>query len=321
MLTFLPAPILGVTSLLFLGANTIFWSVFLYFFVLLKLIFPIKKIRLFFSHITVLCAKFWVECNSVIFRITQKMEWDISGLEKLDKKKSYLLVSNHRSWADIFVLQQVFKRHIPFLKFFLKQELIWVPFLGLAWWALDFPFMKRYSREFLEKHPELRGKDILTTRKKCEKFKNSPVSIINFLEGTRFNFEKKKKQNSPFTHLLKPKAGGMALVLSSMGDYLTNILDITIVYPGNQPPHKIWDLLKGKIPNITVRIDMLPIPQNITAKDYSEDSTFRKNFQQWINDMWKKKDTQIDSIIKKYQSQAVIGTPGISKDESRPVNT
>ncbi|MCA9731174.1 1-acyl-sn-glycerol-3-phosphate acyltransferase, partial [candidate division KSB1 bacterium] len=189
---------------------------------------------------------------------------------------------------------------IPFPKFFLKQELIWVPFLGLAWWGLDYPFMKRYSKEKLEKKPHLRGKDIQTTRKQCEKFKSSPVSIINFLEGTRFNFEKRSKQQSPFTHLLKPKAGGVALVLSSMGDYLTNILDITIVYPGNNPPHRFWDLLKGKIPNITVRVNTLPVPENVVGKNYSEDHSFRENFQDWINDLWIKKDEQIEKIIAKY---------------------
>lgn len=146
----------------------------------------------------------------------------------------------------------------------------------------------------------MRGKDIQTTRKQCEKFKSSPVSIINFLEGTRFNFEKRSKQQSPFTHLLKPKAGGVALVLSSMGDYLTNILDITIVYPGNNPPHRFWDLLKGKIPNITVRVNTLPVPENVVGKNYSEDHSFRENFQDWINDLWIKKDEQIEKIIAKY---------------------
>ncbi|KAA3613843.1 MAG: acyltransferase [Calditrichaeota bacterium] len=301
MLNFLPAPILGAASLLFISVNTIFWSIILYVFIFFKLISPLKSIRLFFARVATVCARFWVECNSFIFRVTQKMEWDIEGLENLDRKKSYLLVSNHRSWTDIFVLQQVFKREIPFLKFFLKKELIWVPFLGFAWWGLDFPFMKRYSREKLRKHPELRGKDIQTTRDKCKKFKDTPVSVINFLEGTRFNFEKKEKQNSPFIHLLKPKAGGIALVLSSMGDYLSNILDITIVYPGNQPPHKFWDLLKGNIPNVTVRVNALPVPQKVVGKNYSEDTPFRQGFQQWVNDLWQKKDKQIDSIITRYR--------------------
>ncbi|KAA3659153.1 MAG: acyltransferase [Calditrichaeota bacterium] len=300
MLSFLPAPLLGMTSLIFLSVNTIFWSVLLYVAVLLKLISPMRRIRHFFSQAATLCAKLWVDCNNLLFSKFYDMNWDIKGLEKLDKKKSYLLVSNHRSWTDIFVLQKVFNRHIPFPKFFLKQELIWVPFLGLAWWGLDYPFMKRYSKEKLEKKPQLRGKDMKTTRKHCEKFKNSPVSIINFLEGTRFNFEKKARQKSPFSHLLRPKAGGAALVLSSMGDYLTNILDITIVYPGNKPPHKFWDLLKGKIPNITVRVETLDVPENVVGKDYSEDKSFRENFQKWVNELWQKKDEQIEKIMAKY---------------------
>ncbi|MCB9503943.1 MAG: acyltransferase [Deferribacteres bacterium] len=300
MFSFLPAPLLGMTSIIYISVNTVVWSVLLYVAVLLKLLSPMKSLRHFFAQVATLCAKLWVDCNNFLFNKIHDMHWDITGLEKLDKKKSYLLMSNHRSWTDIFVLQNIFNRRIPFPKFFLKQELIWVPFLGLAWWGLDYPFMKRYSKEKLEKKPHLRGKDIQTTRKQCEKFKSSPVSIINFLEGTRFNFEKRSKQQSPFTHLLKPKAGGVALVLSSMGDYLTNILDITIVYPGNNPPHRFWDLLKGKIPNITVRVNTLPVPENVVGKNYSEDHSFRENFQDWINDLWIKKDEQIEKIIAKY---------------------
>ena len=109
---------------------------------------------------------------------------------------------------------------VPFLKFFLKKELIWVPILGIAWWALDFPFMKRYSAAVLKKRPHLRGKDIEITRQACKKFKSLPVSIMNFVEGTRFTREKHDKQKSPFTHLLKPKAGGIGFVLSTMGEQL-----------------------------------------------------------------------------------------------------
>jgi len=34
--------------------------------------------------------------------------------------------------------------------FFIKKELMWVPFLNLAWWSLDFPFLERYSKEYLD---------------------------------------------------------------------------------------------------------------------------------------------------------------------------
>ena len=38
------------------------------------------------------------------------------------------------------------------------QEALFI--LGLAWWFLDYPFMKRHSRDALQKHPELRGEDL-----------------------------------------------------------------------------------------------------------------------------------------------------------------
>jgi 1-acyl-sn-glycerol-3-phosphate acyltransferase len=243
-------------------------------------------------------AMIWIEGNSAIVGMTRQIEWDVQGVEHLDPGKSYLVVSNHLSWADIFVLQHVFKRRIPFLKFFLKQELIWVPILGIAWWALDFPFLKRYSRSFLEKHPELRGKDMETTRKHCEKFKSQPVSVMNFMEGTRFDYRKHEKQKSPYRHLLSPRAGGVALILSCMGDYLSNVVDVTIVYPDKKPPVHFWDLLAGRILRIVVRVEVLPIPEKVVGMDYEADTRFRERIQQWVNQLWQAKDHRIERIIR-----------------------
>ena len=131
-------------------------------------------------------AEGWIGTNNAMFRLMGSLPLDTRGLEGLSTREWYLVVSNHRSWVDILVLQAVFNRRIPFLKFFLKQQLIWVPFLGLAWWALDFPFMRRHSPEYLEKHPEQRGKDLDVTRRACEKFRLIPTSVMNFVEGTRF---------------------------------------------------------------------------------------------------------------------------------------
>jgi 1-acyl-sn-glycerol-3-phosphate acyltransferase len=306
MLTFLPGPVLGVISLLLFIFNTFFWCTILYFFAILKLLIPHTGIRRQISNLLILIANIWISGNSLILRITQKIIWDVQGLENLTPKNSYLVISNHRSWTDIFVLQHIFKNRIPFLKFFLKQELIWVPFLGIAWWALDFPFLKRYSRHFLQKHPELRGKDMETTRKHCEKFKNSPVSIMNFLEGTRFNLKKHQKQNSPYRHLLLPRAGGVALVLATMGDRLAYVLDTTIIYPENRSAMKFWDLLSGHIPRITVRVDKLDVPENVAGKDYTEDQEFRERIQQWVNDIWQAKDHHIDTILAEYETSFTL---------------
>lgn len=297
MLKFLPAPLVGAATLLLFSLNTLWWCSILYVFVLIKLLVPFKGFRHRISRILIFIARVWIECNSFIFRVTHDVKWDIQGLENLTPRKSYLVVSNHRSWADIFVLQHIFKRRIPFLKFFIKQELVWVPLLGIAWWALDFPFLKRYSRQFLQKHPELRGKDMAATRKSCEKFRNYPVSVMNFLEGTRFTNEKHKKQNASFQHLLQPKAGGVALVLSCMGDYLSNVIDATIVYPENEPPVHFWDLLTGNIPRITVRVRVLPLPDNVVGMNYQEDEKYREQIQQWVNRLWKEKDQLCADVL------------------------
>lgn len=97
-------------------------------------------------------------------------KWDVQGLEGLNKKNWYLLISNHHSWADIVVLCVLFRKHIPMNKYFLKQQLAWVPFIGLACWALDMPFMRRYSRSYLIRHPERRGKDVETPAVRVKNF-------------------------------------------------------------------------------------------------------------------------------------------------------
>ena len=162
-------------------------------------------------------AEAWIGTNNAIFRLMGSLPLDTRGLEGLSTREWYLVLSNHRSWVDILVLQAVFNRRIPFLKFFLKQQLIWVPFLGLAWWALDFPFMRRYTAAYLEKHPEHRGKDLEVTRRACEKFRLIPTSVMNFVEGTRFTPAKHAAFKSPYRNLLPTRAGGTSFVLSVDG--------------------------------------------------------------------------------------------------------
>jgi 1-acyl-sn-glycerol-3-phosphate acyltransferase len=193
------------------------------------------------------------------------------------------------------VLQRAFFRRIPFIRFFLKQELIWVPLLGLAWWALDFPFMKRYSPQYLLKHPEKRGEDVRTTREACEKFRQTPTSILNFLEGTRFTPEKHREQDSPYAHLLRPKAGGLASAVGAMGDMFTAILDVTIVYPDG--PVELWGLLSGQLGRVVVHIEQRPIPRDWIGADYAADLAFRNAFKGWVREIWEEKDALIDTVL------------------------
>ncbi|MFO7837925.1 MAG: acyltransferase [Desulfosalsimonadaceae bacterium] len=300
MLKFLPAPVRAGIAMLLYTFNTIGCFITMFPVILLKVIIVHDRARLGLTKVLMGLGMAWININSLILMATQKIKWDVQGLAGLNPKASYLVISNHRSWADILILQHLFKHRIPFLKFFLKKELIWVPFLGIAWWALEFPFMKRYSREFIQKHPELKGKDIETTRKYCEKFKKAPISVINFLEGTRFNEPKRQKQQSPYRHLLLPKAGGAAIVLSAMADCLDQIIDVTIIYPENETAPTFWEFLKGQIPKVTVRIRLLEIPDEFVGRNYEQDQKFQEEFKQWVNTLWTEKDREMDAIFKQH---------------------
>ncbi len=300
MLRYLPAPIRAGVTLLLYVVNTIGCFITILPIILLKVLIPHAGIRHWLTRLLMRLGLVWIDINSVILRLTQRIRWDVKGLEGFSPRNSYLVISNHRSWADILILQHLWKHRIPFLKFFLKKELIWVPLMGIAWWALDFPFMKRYSREFLQKHPELKGKDIETTRKYCEHFKKSPISVINFLEGTRFEESKREKQQSPYRHLLLPRAGGAAIVLSVMGERLESIIDVTIIYPENKAPLPFWTFLRGEIPAVVVHARSLPIPEEFIGRNYEQDQAFQNSFRQWINSLWEEKDRQIETILRQY---------------------
>ena len=293
MLGFLPAYLRGALSALIYAVNTIFWTVLLFIAAFLKLIMPFWKKH--YNRLLNWIADKWIFFNTINQKLMNNIRWEVKGLENLMPDGWYLVVSNHQSWTDILVLQRIFHRKIPFLKFFLKKELIWVPFLGLAWWALDFPFMKRYSRAFLDKYPHLKGKDIEITKKACEKFKTIPVSVMNFVEGTRFTAEKHRRQKSRYANLLNPKAGGVAFVLAAMGEQLHKIVNVTIVYPDGTK--SFWDFLCGKIGEIKVMVETMPVKKEIIG-DYLNNAEFREIFQKWINSVWEEKDMRIDAVLK-----------------------
>jgi len=290
MLNFLPAPIIITFALFLYIINTLFWLIPILLFSLLKALIPLSTWQAIMSYLLDKMASNWVALNTLNQRLFTKIQFKVTGLESLTMNNWYLVISNHQSWVDIVVLQRILHNQVPFLKFFLKKELIYVPILGLAWWALDFPFMKRFSREFLAKNPHLKGKDIETTRKACAKFKHNPVCVMNFLEGTRFTPSRHDKQKSEFRHLLKPKAGGIAFVLEAMRDHLTTIIDITIEYPDGIPTFS--DFLKGRVKQVNVSIRTLPINEAIIG-DYFNDQQYKESFQLWVNQLWCEKDQQL----------------------------
>ena len=288
MLGFLPPFLRGLIALLLLVINTLFWCALLFALSLVKLVLPFKAVRLRIDPALNAIATLWIACNSGWMRLTQRTQWDVQGLDDLRYQGWYLVNCNHQSWVDIFVLQHLLNRRIPLLKFFLKQQLIWVPVIGLAWWALDFPFMRRHSAAALRKHPELRQQDRETTRRACEKFALVPTSVMNFAEGTRFTPAKHQRQASPYRHLLKPKAGGIALALNAMGDRFQAILDVTIVYPDGAP--NFWEFLCGRLRRVTLPLQIPPVPAHLMKSDFANDAATPRALPVWVPQVWGDKD-------------------------------
>lgn len=288
------------TSVLLTIMVTIFCSVPIIVAGLLKLLLPVPVLWRAISAFCNFMMYCWCVGLSWLLHLNTHLKWDIEGLEGLNKKNWYLLICNHHSWADIVVLCVLFRKHIPMNKYFLKQQLAWVPFIGLACWALDMPFMRRYSRSYLLRHPERRGKDVETTRRSCEKFRHHPTTIVNFVEGSRFTEEKRRQTRSPFKNLLPPKAAGMAMALNVLGEQFDKLLDVTLCYPENDKT-PFFDMLSGKLTHIVVRINLLPVNEELHG-DYVNDKNFKRGFQQWLNKLWSGKDERIDAIKAQYNN-------------------
>ncbi len=283
----------GIVSLILYALNTVFWCIPLFVLAAAKAAIPSEAWIRRCNRMLNAIAENWIWVNNLNQKLVGNTQWNIQGMEGLERYDWYLVLANHQSWVDILVLQRIFHRKIPFLKFFIKKELLWLPILGQAWWAMDFPFVKRYTKNDLIKRPHLKGKDLEITRKACQKFKKIPVSITNFVEGTRFTKEKHCKQQSPYSHLLKPKAGGIAFVLGSMGKQIHRVLDVTIVYPDGVS--SFWALLCGKMREIRVRVRSLPVSPGLQG-DYANDRNHRAGLQRWLNNIWAEKNRYIEEM-------------------------
>jgi 1-acyl-sn-glycerol-3-phosphate acyltransferase len=280
--------------------NTVIMATLIYVFALFKFLAPSEPSRDRVRHGLARLAVLWVSVNNLIIGSHRHLKIDLQVPEDLDANGCYIVNCNHQSWVDIPLLQRALNRRAPFMRFFLKKELIWVPFLGVAWWALDFPFMARVDRKKLARNPGLKGKDLQTAREACEKFRRIPVSMMNFLEGTRFTPQKHDAQKSPYRHLLKPRIGGLGQVLYSLGDQLDSLIDVTIVYPDGRP--SFWDLLSGRLEHVIIVARKVPIPDHLRGRNFRSDRGFRSDLDAWTQALWVEKDQQIDDLLSRNSS-------------------
>lgn len=294
ILSFLPTFILYPLNFILYVINLVFCGSLVFLGGVIKFCLPITSVQAFVSGLTQIFYRLWAVNNFAIMRLSNHIDWQLKGAEDLSSEEWYLIIANHQSWLDILVLTQVALFRMPPPKFFLKEELRWAPFIGMACWALDMPFMKRYSQKFLLKNPHLRGQDIATTKRSCEKFVNTPTTIINFVEGTRFNTEKGKA--SKYNHLLAPKSAGIAFTLAAMGNLFSKVLNVTLVYPDNRG-HVMKDMLRGELKRVVIDIQQKPVDSELVG-DYFNDKAFKQSFQQWLSRTWQEKDQLIDRHLK-----------------------
>ena len=284
--------LIGIISSTILIVNTLILAILMIPLGIIKFLIPIKSLRASFTKIIIKIGEIWISVNSLWVIKLHKPNLEIHGQENLDGNSWFLSTSNHQSAADIFIVQLITNRKIPMLKFFIKYELIYVPVIGICWWALDMPFLKRYTQEQIKRNPKLEGRDYKKMKKSLEHYSLHPVSIFSYAEGTRFSKEKHINQNSKFSHLLKPKEGGLAIALSNVNK-IKELIDITIIYDSDNLG--FWNYLCGNIKNIKIFISKTKIPSKYLKDTLITNNELRSDFKLWLYDRWAEKDVLISN--------------------------
>ena len=258
-----------------------------------RAVFPFKSLKIKLAKISNSIGEYTVYGLKIIMKIMHRDSMQVFDNNEFDKNAWYMAISNHQSWADIFILLVAAHKRIPLLKFFMKKELAWIPFIFLANKTLNMPFVNRHSKKELEKNPNLRNKDYENTLKACKRFLRSPSTIFSYAEGTRNDAAKHKAQNSPYKNLLIPRIGGIATALSAMPN-IKVLVDFSVVYKSAK--RGAWSFLKGDMKDVKVMVRKYDIPENLKNKNYSTDVEYRENFKNWIEAIWIEKDQEIERL-------------------------
>ena len=249
-------------------------------------------------------ANHWINSNNaVIDMVLPQKDWRINLPDDVYTDGKYLLISNHQSWVDTSIVQYISQDRLPLTRFFTKFELIYIPIVGQTFYFLDFPMMRRHSKADIAKNPALKGQDLKEAKRACALLKDKPFTLLNYLEGTRFTPIKHKKQQSPYKHLLKPRAGGLALAINALGAEIDGILDMTIVYPDGVPTYS--DLWKGNIKRLGVDVRYIDIPEGLSAAvqngGYEDDDGVKARMFDWVAQLWQDKDERITQMLADFE--------------------
>jgi len=202
-------------------------------------------------------------------------------------------MSNHQSWADIFILLAAGHKKMPLLKFFMKKELQWIPIIYLVHKTIDMPFLNRHSQKQIQANPELKKLDYENAEIAAKRFSRNPSTAFSFAEGTRFTDEKHLAQASPYKNFLIPKIGALAIALKGMPQ-VNELIDFTVIYSSEK--RSAWDFLCGEMSQAKVYAKAYEIPNTLKGKNFDQEEEYRQEFKNFINKIWKEKQERYTEL-------------------------
>lgn len=201
--------------------------------------------------------------------------------EKFPLGENAVMIANHQSYVDPLVLLVIAYRlkAVGDLRFFVKEQLKYVPGPGWGMFFLDCIFLKRNWQQ-----------DASNMQKYFDRYKKKkyPTLIHIFAEGTRRTPAKqeatiayaREKGRDAMTEVLWPRTKGLIATLDGMGSHLDALYDVTIIYPGHKIP-TLWDVFLGEFRHIEVQMERYSLKElPVEAEDRTR----------WVVDRFYEKD-------------------------------
>lgn len=287
--------ITAVFTLAYITLNLTFWMVPLLILASLKLMIPVRGVKDALYGMMLRIYMFAVRVDDFLFKKVLGIRFEVNGLERLESEKNYLVIANHRSWADILVLQSLLIGVAPIIKFIVKREILFVPLVGLICWAYEYPLVKRSSMKSPRRLNDRGQMDLDVINRRLGNLGRHPTTIINFVEGTRFNLLKSKKTESSYRHLLKPRAGGLTYILNTFGSRIDYVLDFTIAYHTREPV--FWNFLGGTCPKVNVDVQVIPMQEMLAIISSGKNAPEYPEVAAWLTGFWEGKDQKMDDFL------------------------
>ena len=251
---------------------------------------PVNAVKKYITAISNEIGNAIVWFLKITLGFIHRPKWQIDYPANISTKSWYIGMSNHMSWADIFVLLFIGNYKLPLLKFFMKKELKWIPIIYLVHKTIDMPFLNRHKPGEAQNDPDLKARNFENARDAAKKFTRYPTTAFSFVEGTRYTETKNNIQLSPYDDLLKPKIGALVTAFSGM-PMVEELIDFTIIY--KTPKRSAWDFACGEMREAKIIIRSYKIPKFIKESDDMDSVKYKNQFRLFINDIWLEKQKLI----------------------------